>query len=72
MKTCHECGGIVKGNTSSAETTAFKCSHCCNGEVEHVRNNPDKFPNMNPQKKPVVNLRKDKSKLPKGTTLATC
>jgi hypothetical protein len=73
MKNCHVCGAEVKGNLSSAERVAFKCAACLNGEVEHIRANPDKFPEAFKRKaKPIVNLRKSKSKLPKGTTLATC
>jgi len=72
MKTCHVCEEEVTGNLSSAETHAFKCSHCLNGEVEHIRNNPDKFPIIRTEKKPVINMRKSSTKMPKGTTLATC
>jgi len=72
MKTCYTCGGKVKGNTSSAETTAFKCCHCCNGEVEHIRNNPDKFHVIDNSVKKKSKMGFDSKKNPKGTTLATC
>jgi hypothetical protein len=51
----------------------FKCTTCLNGEVKHVRNNPEKFHVIDQSiKKADLTIRVKRKKLPKGTTLATC
>ena len=72
MIRCHVCDREVKGNLDASK--AIKCSHCLNGEVEYIRNNPDDFPEAFAplNAKPKLRIRVKKTKQPKGTTLATC